>query len=144
MMTIDEVRAELAHLREVPARLRLERLMRDKGGLVDILDGILERLPDPIAFAPINLFSGVHKNVPCASNVGLVDETLPGAYGKHTGTQQSEYQKMIEAKVTFGNGVIPVGSPGATGATTLSEAMSKPAKRKRGRPARRVESGGEA
>jgi len=38
MMTIDEVRAELAHLREVPARLRLERLMRESGGLVDMLE----------------------------------------------------------------------------------------------------------
>jgi len=42
MMTIDEVRAELAHLREVPARLRLERLMRESGGLVDMLEGMLE------------------------------------------------------------------------------------------------------
>jgi len=41
-MTIDEVRAELAHLREVPARLRLERLMRESGGLVDMLGAMLE------------------------------------------------------------------------------------------------------
>jgi len=41
MMTIDEVRAELAHLREVPARLRLERLMRESGGLVDMLEAVL-------------------------------------------------------------------------------------------------------
>ena len=102
-MTIDEVRAELAHLREVPARLRLERLMRESGGLVDILEGMLW-------------------DVPRSTDVDLADETQPGARG----------------------GFVPVGSPGATGQTTWSEAMSKPIKRKRGRPARRVESGGEA
>ena len=137
MMTIDEVRAELAHLREVPARLRLERLMRDKGGLVDMLEGMLNGVPQ-------------HGWLEYRSRIQgePIDETLPGAYGEHNGTQVSEYQKMIEA----------MEKPEPTCQDTWSEpqpvvdgtgyaaglAEVKPVKRKRGRPARRVENGGEA
>ena len=92
MMTIDEIRAELAHLREVPARLRLERLMRESGGLVDMLGAVLEHA--------------------CS-----IQEASPAI----------EPQPVVD-DVDYAVG--------------LSEV--KPVKRKRGRPARRVENVGEA
>jgi hypothetical protein len=114
MMTIDEIRAELAHLREVPARLRLERLMRDKGGLVDMLEGMLDGAPQ-------------HGWLEYRSRIQgePIDETLLGA------TTLSVSQLGFERE---GGQVIEGGFVGGR----------DPIKRKRGRPARRVESGGEA
>lgn len=110
MMTIDEVMAELAHLREVPARLRLERLMRESGGLVDMLEGMLEHACSIQEASP-------------AVGVQMYANTNP----------------IVETLAVAQDGPVELS---ATGTWKASE--PEPVKRKRGRPARRVENGGEA
>lgn len=77
MRTIDDVKEELRHLKQLPPRPRLERLMREGKGLVEMLEVMVGEVGKNPWNEHFGAWEGraVGVNVPCAAAPLMADES---------------------------------------------------------------------